>query len=442
MARRSVVISTKLALILMILLAVYPNGAVASGAPASEPAALGLSGSVYAGSAMQYPYHYYYNYPYYPYNYTYYYSYPYYYPYAYDSSYCYTYYYDYYGYNYGYYPYYYYGAYGFPYNYPQSCYPTTTNTPPATPTYALQVATNPSSITTVNGNGTYNQGTSASFSVTSLIIPKTASQRYVFTGWSGDFSGSSPSGTVTMTSAKSVVANYQLQNYLKISVGPQGITTAAGEGWYVSTDSVIVGPVPSSIPGGDGTRYIFQQWTIDNAPITGNPAQVTMNNPHTLVAHYKTQYMLTVLSDYGIAQGTGWYDAGSSATFSVTTQVDVSYGVKQVFERWTRDTQSTSATTAITMDSPHTIRAVWRTDSTVLYTTIALGIAAAFVLGIGLAIFGFMRMRGTKSTPATQPTTPVTTAQSAPEKLKATPKKKNAKEVSTATEESHSSSEV
>jgi hypothetical protein len=442
-----VVILTELALIFMILLVVYPNGAVASGAPASEPAALSLSGSVSAGSAMQYPYHYYYNYPYYPYNYTYYYSYysyPYYYPYAYDSSYCYTYYYDYYGYNYDYYPYFYYGAYGYPYNYPQSCYPTTTttSTPPATPTYALQVATNPSSITSVSGNGTYNQGTAVSFSVASLIIPKTASQRYVFTGWSGDFSGSSPSGTLTMTSAKSVVANYQLQNYLKVSLDPQGITTAAGEGWYVPTDSVTAGPVPSSIPGGDGTRYVFQQWTIDNAPVSGNSVQITMNNPHTLVAHYKTQYMLTVLSEYGIAQGTGWYDAGTSTPFSVTTQVDTSYGVKQVFDRWTGDTQSTSAATAITMDSPHTVRAIWRTDSTVLYTTIAVGIAAAFVLGIGLAIFGFMRMRGTKSAPTAQPTTPVTTAQPAPEKLKATPTKKKTKEVSTGTEGKAPSSEV
>jgi len=435
-----VVISAELALVLIMLLAVFPRGAIASEAPATQPAALSLSSSVSADSVMQYPYYYNYYYPYYPYNYTYYYmyyySYPYYYPYAYDSSY-YTYYYPYYGYNYDYYPYYY-GSYDYPYNYPYN-YQTTT-TPAATPTYALQVATNPSSITTVNGNGTYNQGTSASFSVTSLIVPKSANQRYVFSSWSGDFSGSSPSGTVTMTSAKSVVANYQLQNYLKISVDPQGITTATGEGWYVSTDSVTTGPVPSIIPGGDGTRYVFQQWTIDNAPVLGNQVQVTMNNPHTLVAHYKTQYMFTVFSDYGIAQGTGWYDAGSSAAFSVTTEVDTSYGVKQVFERWTGDTQTTSANAAITMDSPHTVRAVWRTDSTVLYTTIALGIAAAFVLGIGLAIFGFMRTRGTKSAPTQS--TRVTTVEPAPAKLKATPTKKKTKEVSSGTEGENPSSEV
>lgn len=412
------VISTELALILMILLAVYPNGAVASGAPASEPAALSLSGSVSAGSVMQYPWHYCY-----PWNY----------------SWCYPYYYDY-GY-YGYYPYYYDGSYGYPYNYPYYYQTTTTTTPQATPTFGLQVSTSPSGIVTVNGNGTYNQGTSASFSVTSLIVLKSANQRYVFSSWSGDFSGTAPSGTLMMNSAKSVVANYQIQSYLKISVDPQGVTTPAGEGWYVSTDSITVDPVPSSIPGGDGTRYVFQQWTIDNAPVSGNPLQVAMSNPHTVVAHYKTQYMLTVFSDYGIAQGTGWYDAGSSAAFSVTTEVDTSYGVKQVFERWTGDTQTTSANAAITMDSPHTVRAVWRTDSTVLYTTIALGIAAAFVLGIGLAIFGFMRMRGTKSAPGAQPT-PVTTVEPAPEKLKATPTKKKTKEVPSGTEGESPSSEV
>jgi hypothetical protein len=135
-----------------------------------------------------------------------------------------------------------------------------------------------------------------------------------------------------------------------------------------------------------------------------------MSSPHAVVAHYKTQYMLTVISEYGIAEGTGWYDAGTSAPFSVTTQVDVSYGVKQVFDRWTGDTQSTSAAAAITMDSPHTVRAIWRMDSTVLYTTIAVGIAGAFVLGTGLAILGVSRMRGAKSTPAAQPTPHATTA--------------------------------
>ena len=385
MARRSVVISAELALVLMILLAVYPNIAVASGAP-SEPTALSLSGGASAGSPMQYPW---YN------------------CYPWDYSWCYPYYWDYYSSSY---PYYY--------------YPTTTYQ--ETKTFELDVTTNPAGIVAVIGNGTYDEGTAVSFSVTSLIVPLNANQRYVFSYWSGDFSGSSPSGTVTMTSKKSVTANYQLQNFLKVSVDPLGIASASGEGWYLPTDSVTVGPVPLSISGGDGTRYVFQQWTIDSAPVTGNSVEITMDSPHTVVAHYGTQYLLTASSDYGIVEGGGWYDVGSTATLSVTTEVDTSFGVKQVFQKWTGDMESSSATTAITMDSPHTLRAVWRTDSTILYATIVLAICAAFAVGIGLTMFAIVKLREPKPAPAPPPKT-VAAVEPVPEKLEQAPTKKKAK---------------
>jgi hypothetical protein len=384
-----VIISAELALILMILLAAYPNAAVASGAP-SEPTALTLSGGTSAGSPMQYPWYYCY-----PWNY----------------SWCYPYYYDYYSWDYWSYPYYY--------------YPTTTYE--KTKTFELDVATNPAGIVAVNGKGTYNDGTAASFSVTSLIVPQNANQRYVFSYWSGDFSGSSPSGTVTMTSKKSVTANYQLQNFLKVSVDPLGIASASGEGWYLPTDSVAVGPVPLSISGGDGTRYVFQQWTIDSAPVSGNSVEITMDSPHTVVAHYGTQYLLTASSDYGIVEGGGWYDAGSTATLSVTMEVDTSFGVKQVFQKWTGDMESSSATTAITMDSPHTLRAVWRTDNTILYATIALAICAAFAVGIGLTMFAILKLREPKPPAPVPSPKPAAAVEPIPEKLKPAPITKKVK---------------
>jgi hypothetical protein len=388
LGRSSAARSVELLAVLLILLAVYLSVAAASSLSSTESTGQGVSGSVPADSPTNDPphhWHHHWN--------NYWWYYPYYYNYYWSE-----------------YPYYYY------------------ETAPAetTKTFELKVETNPSGIAPVNGNGTYNDGTVASFSVTSLIVPVSANQRYVFSSWSGDFSGVQPGGTVTMNAAKTVVANYQLQNYLVISVEPQGIASAAGEGWYDLTDSVTVGPVPSSISGGEGARYVFQQWTVDAAPVSGNSVQVKMDAPHTVVGHYKTQYLLTVSSDYGIVQGGGWYDAGSSATFSVTTEVDTSYGVKQLFERWTGDTQTTSATTTIMMDSPHTVRAVWRTDSTILYATIALGIGAAFVLGIALAIFAIRGLGEAKSASPPSPK-PVATTEPVPEKVETTRTKKKAK---------------
>jgi hypothetical protein len=384
---------------LLILLVAYPSAAVASATPTTEPTGQSLSSNVSQAFPMQSPW-----YSCHPWDYSwcdqhhrdnYWWSYPYYG--------------DYYSWNYPYYQ-----------NY---LYYYSTSVTEKAKTYDLNVETNPAGIAPVNGKGTFNDGTATSFSVTSLIVPLNANQRYVFSYWSGDFSGALPSGTVTMDSAKNVVANYQIQNLLKVSVDPPGIASANGEGWYLPTDHVTVGPVPSSVSGGEDARYVFQQWTIDSVPASGNSVEIAMDAPHTVVAHYETQYLLTVSSDYGIVQGGGWYVAGSSATFSVTKEVDTSYGVKQVFEKWTGDFESTSATATITMNSPHTLTAVWRTDNTILYATIALAICAAFALGIGLTAFAFARMRKPEAVPVPPPR-PVAAVEPVREELKPAPTKK------------------
>ncbi|MGB9023123.1 MAG: hypothetical protein WCC94_06780 [Candidatus Bathyarchaeia archaeon] len=372
-------------LMLLALSILCPNVVIASGLIRNGSTVQSSSHSVIADSPGQY--YWYYCYPW-------------------DYSRCYTYYWG----PWWYYPY--------PYDY----YTPSTETKK---TFELKVDTIPAGIASVNGKGTYNQGTVASFSLASVIVPAGADQRYVFSHWSGDFSGSAPSGAVTMDSAKTIVANYRIENYLKVSVDPPGITYATGEDWYASGDSVSIGAVPSQIPGGDGIRYVFQHWIVDSVPVSGNPIEVTMDVPHTVVAHYRTQYLLTVSSEYGAAQGGGWYDAGDSAGFSVTTQVETGYGVRQVFDRWTGDVESSFSTGTIIMDSPHNVRAVWRTDSTILYATMALGIGGAFVLGIGLVAIAITRSQP-KPAPLT-PTRPVATNETSPEKMKPAQSRKKVK---------------
>lgn len=367
-------------MMLLILLATCPNAAASATFSTSESSEQAPLNAAAASSPTQYPWHY---------------------CYPWDYSWCYPYYWNY---DWWYYPYYY-----------SYYYPTTTTE--TTKTFELKVETNPPGIVPVTGKGTYNQGTVASFSLTSLIVPLGASERYVFSHWSGDFSGGAPSGSITMDSAKTVVADYQLENYLKVAIDPLGIAGTVGEGWYRSGESVTVGAVPQLVSGGDGVRYVFEHWTIGAVPVSGNPIQLTMDTPHTVVARYKTQYLLTVSSEYGYVDGEGWYDAGSPATFSVTPQVDTGYGVKQVFDRWTGDLQSTSPVVTVTMNSPFTVRAAWRTDSTILYTTIALAVGAAFVLGIGLTAIAIRRHEQAKPVPEIHGKS-VTKAEAAPEKLR------------------------
>lgn len=72
-------------------------------------------------------------------------------------------------------------------------------------TYTLTTSASPTAGGTVSGAGTYNSGTV----VTLTATPATG---YTFTGWSGDASGTSTSVNVTMSSNKSVTANFQAQS--------------------------------------------------------------------------------------------------------------------------------------------------------------------------------------------------------------------------------------
>jgi M6 family metalloprotease-like protein len=60
------------------------------------------------------------------------------------------------------------------------------------------------------GAGWYAVGTKASFSVTTPFLLGDVT-RQIFTGWTGDFSGSSPSGTIVMDKPKTITANWRAQ---------------------------------------------------------------------------------------------------------------------------------------------------------------------------------------------------------------------------------------
>ena len=291
----------------------------------------------------------------------YWYGYPYYYSYSYPY-YCYG----------GYYGYYYYGYPDY-YNYYYSSYYAPSK-------YQLTVATDPSNLGTVSGSGSYAQGTSASFSITQSVIQVSSNSRYIFSHWSGDYSGVGSNGAVTMNGAKKIVAVYQLQYYLSIGVQPQSAPLPRGEGWYNAGDTATITSAGQTLGGDSGSRLVFQGWSIDGqSSQPGVSLSLKMDAARTVAAQYKQQYYLKVQTDQGVAYGEGWYDAGSTAQIYVTTPASTTYGVNYVFNGWQGDIQSNSQSTSVLVDKPKSVLASWRTDSTVLYLTIALGVIAVLV---------------------------------------------------------------
>ena len=252
----------------------------------------------------------------------------------------------------------------------------------------MTVSTNPSSLSgQVTGGGSYSYGSTASFSVGQSIVQTAPDTRYVFQGWTGGYSGSGTSGSVSMTSSMSVTANYQPQYLLTISAQPGGAPSPQGAGWFNGGDTASVS-VPSQIVSQNpGAQLVFNGWSVDgNLNQGGSTLSLQMNSPHTVIAQYKQQYYLTVQSDQGqgVTSGQGWYDAGSNVPITASTPPSPMFGVSYVFDGWQGSMQSSSQATTVLMNGPMTVTATWRTDYTVLYITLGAIIATIVVIAVAL----------------------------------------------------------
>lgn len=151
--------------------------------------------------------------------------------------------------------------------------------------------------------------------------------------------------------------------------------------------------VPSEFSTGLGTRIVFVKWGDGQ---TSNSRTLTASDDIAFTAEYKTQHLLTVNSPVGNPQGSGWYDEGSSPTFSVTSPWAVEgvmgmLGGKHIFERWSGDLAATTTSASVKIDGPKTVTAEWRTDNTAPYLVLGV-IGAALIVALVL----LLRRRPTK----------------------------------------------
>ncbi len=186
----------------------------------------------------------------------------------------------------------------------------------------------------------------------------------------------------SVSSADTHTFTYQTQYQFNVVTDPSGVTSTTGGGWYNEGASVQTNQAPQSVPGPTGTQYTFKGWELDGSPQSGSQLSVTMDKPHTAVAKYSTQYQLVVDSPGGLGnpQGSGYYDAGSTATFSVTSPVG--FLVQQVFTQWQGDYAGTGPQGSVTMDKPKTVHAVWTTSYTQAY--LAAGIAVVAIVAVAI----------------------------------------------------------
>jgi hypothetical protein len=170
--------------------------------------------------------------------------------------------------------------------------------------------------------------------------------------------------------------------------------------WVIGSTHTLV--VDSTIQG-TGVRYVFVKWSNGSTDISRS---LTATQETQLTATYKTQYQLTVISDLGNPQGSGWYDAGTQATFSVSSPQPESgfmgtLGGKTVFQAWSGDSNAASPSATINMDGPKTVTATWATDDTQPYTILG-GIGAAVIV----ILVAFLLIRRRSAPPPPPPVIP------------------------------------
>jgi len=195
----------------------------------------------------------------------------------------------------------------------------------------------------------------------------------------GGLSADQANPSFEVTSSGTIEGNYKTQ--VKITFAQSGldssvtgtVVTVAGSdkafadlafttGWLDSGGSITfgyVGVVASSTPG---KQFVFV--SADHAsPLT------VPDDPVTVTGSYKTQYYLTMTTNFGtVLPGSGWHDAGSHVAISAAAPIAVA-GERYVWLGWT-GTGTVSYTgplnpvgaSQITMNGPITEAAAWRRE--------------------------------------------------------------------------------
>ncbi len=139
------------------------------------------------------------------------------------------------------------------------------------------------------GSGWYDSGSTATFT-TQLSVDLGRGVRYLFTGWSGDYSGASPVGTVLMNGPKNVTAKHKIQYLLRVE---SQYGDPKGEGWYDHGATATLS-VASIVVLADLTRLVFVRWEGD---LTSSSSTVTivMDRPITVGVNWKAEGSQPVL---------------------------------------------------------------------------------------------------------------------------------------------------
>jgi hypothetical protein len=197
----------------------------------------------------------------------------------------------------------------------------------------------------------------------SVNIPSTISdvvlpgKRYVFIEWNGLSSSTSNNITFTVSMPGILTANYKTQYHLTINTDPDGLTPrpiiAPPGPWY--DNGTLVTCAAQAVSG-----YTFDHWTVDetNQGQGVNPIAISMNEPHTGIAHY-------LVHNIAVTNVTPSKTVvGQSYSLSIYVTVENQGDTLETFNVtiYTNTTSIATQTITLTSGSSTTITFTWNTS--------------------------------------------------------------------------------
>ncbi|MFC1875219.1 caspase family protein [Chloroflexota bacterium] len=140
------------------------------------------------------------------------------------------------------------------------------------------------------GAGWYDADSTALIQVASI---EGATTKYIFTGWSGDFSEDTATASVIMDEPKTVATNWRIEYLLTIE---SAYGEPEGAGWYSSGSTATIS---ATSPQGTIIRQVFTRWSGDFSGDTAT-ASITVNSPMAITANWQTDYLQLIMIIFGV----------------------------------------------------------------------------------------------------------------------------------------------
>jgi hypothetical protein len=184
---------------------------------------------------------------------------------------------------------------------------------------------------------------------TNASVSATADTNWRFKEWSGDFSGTSASCNIMMSSDKTVTGTF-IRQYLLTTLAGTGGSVSPATGPHDKDSTVTVTPYPSQ-------GWVFHHWELDLSGLD-TPGYVLMDSDKTVKAVFKQQRILTV-----VRQGTGGSVSPAPGTHTYVDETPVTLSASDAdgwyFQYW-EDALSGSVTPQnLIMNSDKTVTAVF-----------------------------------------------------------------------------------